>query len=265
MKKKVIIAVVTGVLAGIIGYMVGKYRRVKSDAKRERRITFYEVNVKRFLDILCSVLALVVFWWLYLIIALLIKVKLGSPVLFTQDRPGKDEKIFKLYKFRTMTDAQDENGEFLPDEVRLTKFGKWLRSTSLDELPEAFNILNGTMSVIGPRPQLVRDMVFMSDRQRMRHKVKPGLSGLAQVNGRNGISWEEKLEWDLKYIEKITLIGDLRIIGQTVMKAFIKQEGVVREGTASDMDFGDWLLYEGKVSKLEYEKKQVEAKRILMR
>lgn len=230
-----------------------------------RKRTIYERFVKRPLDIICALLAIICFCWLYAIIAILVKIKLGSPVLFKQMRPGFNEEIFPLYKFRTMTDERDENGELLPDEIRLTKFGKWLRSTSLDELPEAFNILNGTMSVIGPRPQLVRDMVFMSDRQRMRHKVKPGLSGLAQVNGRNGISWEEKLEWDLKYIEKITLIGDLRIIGQTVMKAFIKQEGVVREGTASDMDFGDWLLYEGKVSKLEYEKKQVEAKRILMR
>lgn len=150
-----------------------------------------------------------------------------------------------------------------PDEVRLTKFGKWLRSTSLDELPEAFNILNGTMSVIGPRPQLVRDMVFMTPDQRRRHCVKPGLSGQAQVNGRNGISWEEKLDWDLKYIEKITFIGDLRIIGQTVMKAFIKQEGVVREGTASDMDFGDYLLSKGVVSKEEYDKRQEVARALL--
>lgn len=230
-----------------------------------RKRTIYERFVKRPLDIICALLAIICFCWLYAIVAILVKIKLGSPVLFKQMRPGFNEEIFPLYKFRTMIDERDKNGELLPDEIRLTKFGKWLRSTSLDELPEVFNILNGTMSVIGPRPQLVRDMVFMSDRQRMRHKVKPGLSGLAQVNGRNGISWEEKLEWDLKYIEKITLIGDLRIIGQTVMKAFIKQEGVVREGTASDMDFGDWLLYEGKVSKLEYEKKQVEAKRILMR
>lgn len=230
-----------------------------------RKRTIYERFVKRPLDIICALLAIICFCWLYAIVAILVKIKLGSPVLFKQMRPGFNEEIFPLYKFRTMIDERDKNGELLPDEIRLTKFGKWLRSTSLDELPEVFNILNGTMSVIGPRPQLVRDMVFMSDRQRMRHKVKPGLSGLAQVNGRNGISWEEKLEWDLKYIEKITLIGDLRIIGQTVMKAFIKQEGVVREGTASDMDFGDWLLYEGKVSKQEYEKKQIEAKRILMR
>ena len=228
-----------------------------------RKRTIYERFVKRPLDIICALLAIICFCWLYAIVAILVKIKLGSPVLFKQMRPGFNEKIFPLYKFRTMTDARDENGELLPDEVRLTKFGKWLRSTSLDELPEAFNILNGTMSVIGPRPQLVRDMVFMTPDQRRRHCVKPGLSGQAQVNGRNGISWEEKLDWDLKYIEKITFIGDLRIIGQTVMKAFIKQEGVVREGTASDMDFGDYLLSKGVVSKEEYDKRQEVARALL--
>lgn len=228
-----------------------------------RKRTIYERFVKRPLDIICALLAIICFCWLYAIVAILVKIKLGSPVLFKQMRPGFNEKIFPLYKFRTMTDERDENGEVLPDEVRLTKFGKWLRSTSLDELPEAFNILNGTMSVIGPRPQLVRDMVFMTPDQRRRHCVKPGLSGQAQVNGRNGISWEEKLDWDLKYIEKITFIGDLRIIGQTVMKAFIKQEGVVREGTASDMDFGDYLLSKGVVSKEEYDKRQEVARALL--
>ena len=228
-----------------------------------RKRTIYERFVKRPLDIICALLAIICFCWLYAIVAILVKIKLGSPVLFKQMRPGFNEKIFPLYKFRTMTDERDENGELLPDEVRLTKFGKFLRSTSLDELPELFNILNGTMSVIGPRPQLVRDMVFMTPDQRRRHCVKPGLSGQAQVNGRNGISWEEKLDWDLKYIEKITFIGDLRIIGQTVMKAFIKQEGVVREGTASDMDFGDYLLSKGVVSKEEYDKRQEVARALL--
>ena len=154
----------------------------------------YEKYIKRLLDIFCSVMAFTCFGWLYLIVAIFVKVKLGSPVLFTQPRPGKDEKIFKLYKFRTMTDERDENGELLEDEARLTEFGKWLRSTSLDELPEAFNILKGDMSVIGPRPQLIRDMVFMTKTQRRRHSVRPGLSGLAQVNGRNDIDWEEKLD-----------------------------------------------------------------------
>jgi lipopolysaccharide/colanic/teichoic acid biosynthesis glycosyltransferase len=223
----------------------------------------YEKYWKRPLDLVCGLAAVVVFWWLYLIVAVLVRVKLGSPVLFTQERPGKDEKIFRLYKFRTMTDARDENGELLPDEVRLTKFGRILRSTSLDELPEAFNIIKGDMSVIGPRPQLVRDMVFMTDEQRMRHRAKPGLSGLAQVNGRNGISWEEKLDWDLKYIEKVSFLGDVKIIIQTVVKAFVKQEGITDGNMATAYDYGDWLLKSGKVSQEEYEEKQVEAKALL--
>ena len=194
---------------------------------------------------------------------LLVRTKLGSPVLFKQPRPGKDEKVFNVYKFRTMTDERDENGELLPDEVRLTSFGKWLRSTSLDELPEAFNILKGDMSVIGPRPQLVRDMVFMTDEQRKRHSVRPGLSGLAQVNGRNDIDWEDKLKWDLKYIKKISFFKDVRIILQTVMKAFVKKEGITEGDMATAEDFGDYLLRTGKITKEEYERKQQEARDIL--
>ena len=159
---------------------------------KKREQTVYERYIKRVLDLIWAILAIVVFWWLYIIIAILVKIKLGSPVIFKQQRPGLNEKVFSLYKFRTMTDERDENGNLMPDEVRLTKFGKWLRSTSLDELPEVFNIINGDMSVIGPRPQLVRDMVFMTEEQRERHSVRPGLSGLAQVNGRNSISWENK-------------------------------------------------------------------------
>jgi lipopolysaccharide/colanic/teichoic acid biosynthesis glycosyltransferase len=223
----------------------------------------YEKYLKRPLDLLCGLAAIAVFWWLYLILAILVRVKLGSPVLFTQERPGMDEKIFKLYKFRTMTDERDENGELLPDEVRLTKFGKMLRATSLDELPEAFNIIKGDMSVVGPRPQLVRDMVFMSDRQRMRHTAKPGLSGLAQVNGRNDISWEDKLNWDLKYIEKVSFLGDMKIIFQTVVKAFVKQEGITDGDMATAYDYGDWLLKTGKISQKEYEEKQSNAEKLL--
>ena len=208
----------------------------------KRKIGFYEKYIKRLFDIVCSLLAIIVFGWLYAIIAVLVKMKLGSPVLFTQPRPGKDEKIFKMYKFRSMTDERDENGALLPDEARLTKYGKWLRSTSLDELPEAFNILNGTMSVIGPRPQLVKDLVFMTPEQRMRHTAKPGLSGLAQVNGRNDISWEDKLSWDLKYIENITFIGDIKIIFATVGKAFIKHEGITEGDMATAEDFGDYSV-----------------------
>ena len=169
-----------------------------------RKRGFYEKYIKRLLDFLCAFLAVIALFWLYLIIAVVVRAKMGSPVIFTQLRPGvirKDgkEKIFRMYKFRTMTDERDENGKLLPDEMRLPKFGKMLRATSLDELPEIFNILKGDMSFIGPRPQLVRDMVFMSDPIRMRHTAKPGLSGLAQVNGRNAVTWEQKFSLDLQY------------------------------------------------------------------
>lgn len=229
--------------------------------KRKHRL--YENYIKRLLDILCALAALIVFCWLYGIVAILVKIKLGSPVLFTQIRPGKEEKLFKMYKFRTMTDQRDENGELLPDELRLTKFGAWLRATSLDELPEAFNILNGTMSVVGPRPQLVRDMVFMTPEQRMRHTAKPGLTGLAQVNGRNAIDWEEKLSWDLVYLQDVSLGSDLKIILKTVEKAFVRQEGITQEGEATAQDYGDWLLSNGRISKAEYDTKQQEAKTLL--
>ena len=235
----------------------------------ERKCGFYELYIKRLMDIVCSLAAIIVFSWLYIIVAVLVRVKLGSPVIFKQPRPGKidpktgREKIFFMYKFRSMSDERDENGNFLPDDVRLGKFGKALRATSLDELPEAFNILKGDMSIIGPRPQLVRDMVFMTDKERMRHTAKPGLSGLAQVNGRNNISWEEKLNWDLKYIEKVSFLGDVKIIFQTVMKAFVKQEGLTDGDMATAYDYGDWLLKEGKVSREEYLEKQKEAKKLL--
>ncbi|MCI8726262.1 MAG: glycosyltransferase [Hungatella sp.] len=215
----------------------------------------YENYVKRSLDIVCSLLAAICFSWLYVIIAVLVRVKLGSPILFKQPRPGKDEKIFTIYKFRTMSNQKNERGELLPDDQRLGKFGRFLRATSLDELPEIFNILKGDMSLIGPRPQLVRDMVFMTDRQRMRHSVVPGLSGLAQVNGRNGISWEEKLEWDLKYIKNITFLNDLKIVFATVVKALMKHEGITMEGMDTALDYGDYLLWEGKISKEEYAKR----------
>ena len=226
----------------------------------------YERYIKRLLDIICALAALIVFSWLYIIVAILVRVKLGSPVLFTQPRPGKDEKIFKLYKFRTMTDARDENGKLFPDDVRLTKFGKALRSTSLDELPEAFNILKGDMSVIGPRPQLVRDMVFMTPEQRLRHTVRPGLSGLAQTRGRNALSWDGKLETDLEYIQYVTFLGDLKIIFDTVKQVFFRQKGLensdVDEVEITD-DFGDYLLKAGRVSMEEYVEKQAEAREML--
>lgn len=232
----------------------------------DRREGIYQRYIKRILDILCALAALTVFGWLYIIVAILVRVKLGSPVLFTQPRPGKDEKIFKLYKFRTMTDARDEQGNLLPDDVRLTPFGRSLRSTSLDELPEAFNILKGDMSVIGPRPQLVRDMVFMTPKQRQRHTVRPGLSGLAQTRGRNALSWDGKLSTDLEYIQHVTFLGDLKIIFDTVKQVFFGEKGLedsnVDEVEITD-DFGDYLLKAGRVSKEEYERKQAEARGLL--
>lgn len=235
----------------------------------KRKQGFYEKYIKRLLDIICSLLAIVIFCWLYAIIAILVRIKLGSPVLFKQPRPGLidprtgHEKIFNMYKFRTMTDQRGPDGELLPDDVRLTKFGAWLRSTSLDELPEAFCILKGDMSVIGPRPQLVRDMVFMSDEQRMRHTAKPGLSGLAQVKGRNIITWEEKLDWDLKYIKKVTFLGDVKIMLETVKVAFVKAEGITDGEHATVLDYGDVLLKEHRVSQEKYDTLQAYAKNLI--
>ena len=232
----------------------------------KRRQGFYEKCIKRILDFSCSLLAILVFSWLYLLIAIIVRIKMGAPVLFKQPRPGLigndgKEKIFYMYKFRTMTDERDELGNLLPDEQRLPAFGKMLRSTSLDELPEAFNILKGDMSIIGPRPQLVRDLVFMSDEIRMRHTAKPGLSGLAQVNGRNAVTWEEKFEWDLKYIKNISFKNDLYIIWLTIKKVFGHGESA-EEIDVTD-DYGDWLLKTGKTSKEEYDRLQIKAKRII--
>ena len=223
----------------------------------------YRDYIKRFLDIVLSAGAIVVLSPVMATTAVLVRVKLGSPVIFKQKRPGKDEKIFEMYKFRSMTNARDENGELLPDEVRLTSFGKKLRASSLDELPELFNILKGDMSVVGPRPQLVRDMVFMTAEQRKRHSVRPGLTGLAQVNGRNAIDWEKKLAYDLEYIKRITFSGDMKIIWQTARKALLSQEGITEEGMATAEDYGDYLLRSGKVNSDIYEKKQLEARKLL--
>lgn len=196
----------------------------------------YERWFKRPIDIFCALAAIVVFWWLYLIVAVLVRIKLGSPVIFCQERPGKDEKIFKLYKFRSMTDERDENGELLPDEVRLTKFGRLLRSTSLDELPEAFNILKGDMSVVGPRPLLVRYLSLYNEEQHHRHYVRPGLTGYAQVNGRNTLSWEERFQLDNEYIDRITFVGDVKIVFGTVLVA-LKRSGVSSETSATMEEF----------------------------
>lgn len=236
-----------------------------------REKSFYERHVKRMLDIVCSSAAATAFMPLYAAIAVLVRIKLGTPVLFVQERPGlagEDgrETVFRMYKFRSMTDERDSEGNLLPDEVRLTSFGKKLRSTSLDELPELINILNGSMSIIGPRPQLVRDMVFMSGEQRMRHSAKPGLSGLAQVRGRNAISWEEKIDWDLRYIENVSLTNDLMIIWETVRKVLLRTGGTdtLKEVDLA-LDYGDDLLERGMVSRAEYDLLQDKARDIMKR
>ncbi len=188
--------------------------------------TIYSVFIKRLLDIIISAIILVIFSWLYIILAILVRVKLGSPVLFKQPRPGKNEKIFNMYKFRTMTDEKDENGNLLPDEVRLTAFGKKLRSTSLDELPEFLNILKGDMSFIGPRPLLVKYLPYYNERERLRHSIRPGLTGYAQAHGRNAISWEQKFEYDIWYVEHLSFVLDIKVIIDTI-KTVLSHDGVV--------------------------------------
>lgn len=211
----------------------------------------YRRYIKRPIDFILSLCAVIVLSPVLLVVAVLVRVKLGSPVIFKQKRPGLNERIFTLYKFRTMTDERDENGELLPDEIRLTRFGRLLRSTSLDELPELFNILKGDMSIVGPRPQLIKDLVFMSPEQRLRQTVMPGLSGWAQVNGRNGVTWEEKLALDLEYIEDITFLGDCKIILMTLFKVF-KREGISADGMDTAEDFGDYLLRKGQIDEDYY-------------
>lgn len=223
----------------------------------------YAKFFKRVIDFTLSLCALLVLWPILLVLTVLGAIKMKGNPFFTQERPGKGEKIFKMIKFRSMTCEKDAQGNLLPDEKRMTRYGKILRSTSLDELPELLNILVGDMSIVGPRPQLVRDMVFMTPEQRKRHSVTPGLTGLAQVNGRNNITWEQKLAYDLQYIENITLWGDIRILLETVGKV-LKREDTVREGTVSDMDFGDWLLENGAIDKTAYDEKMEEAKKQLV-
>ena len=196
------------------------------------KMKLYEKCLKRVFDFVLSLIAIICLSPVMLITAILVRIKLGSPVIFRQERPGKDEKIFAMYKFRTMTDDKDAVGNLLPDEIRLTKFGKILRSTSLDELPELFNIMKGDMSIIGPRPLLVEYLPRYNEEQRHRHDVRPGLSGLAQVNGRNAISWEEKFQYDVEYVRNITFLGDCRIVFQTI-KNVIKRDGISAEGSAT--------------------------------
>ena len=196
----------------------------------------YRKYIKRLLDIIISLCGIIVLSPVYLILGVLVRAKLGAPVIFKQDRPGKDEMVFQLYKFRSMTDERDENGELLPDDVRLTPFGKKLRSTSLDELPELFNILKGDMSLIGPRPLLVRYLPRYNDFQRRRHDVRPGLTGLAQINGRNAITWEKKFEYDVEYVNELSFALDARIFMGTV-RAVLKKEGISGENSATMEEF----------------------------
>lgn len=228
----------------------------------------YAKFLKRVFDFALSFIALVVLSPLLLLLTLVGAIAMRGNPFFTQARPGKkgkdgNEKIFRLIKFRTMSNKKDENGNLLPDAERLNGYGRFLRSTSADELPSLLNICKGDLAIVGPRPQLVRDMVFMTSEQRRRHDVRPGLTGLAQVNGRNNITWEQKFDYDLKYIDEgITFFGDLKIIVKTVGKV-LKRSDTVREGTVSDMDYGDWLMLEGKTDKTTYDEKQNEAKQLL--
>lgn len=209
---------------------------MENEVKGSHEPGFYERYIKRPQDFLCVLLAIIVLLPIMLITAILVRIKLGSPVIFKQKRPGKNGKIFKLYKFRSMTDQRDENGILLPDEVRLTKFGRLLRSTSLDELPELVNILKGDMAVVGPRPLLVWYLALYNEHQARRHEVRPGFTGYAQVHGRNAISWEEKFDLDVYYVDHITFLGDWKIIFQTV-KTVLRREGISSETAATMEEF----------------------------
>lgn len=207
----------------------------------------YKTYVKRLLDIVLAFFTIIIFCWLYGLIALLVWIKLGSPVIFKQDRPGKDEKIFKLYKFRSMSDIRDEKGELFPDSVRLTKFGKLLRASSLDELPEVWNILMGDMSIVGPRPWTVHYLQFFTPEEHKRHLVRPGLTGLAQVNGRTAVNWDERLKFDLDYVENVSFGLDIKIILLTVKKVFMHSDVVAAEHQGNFDDYRRKQWEEGTV------------------
>lgn len=222
----------------------------------------YAKYIKRAMDFFLSFCAITVLSPLLIILTVVGVIAMKGNPFFTQLRPGKNEKIFRLIKFRTMSCQTDKDGNLLPDDKRLTKYGKFLRSTSLDELPELINILKGDMAVIGPRPQLVRDMVFMTEMQRMRHKVRPGLSGLAQISGRNAINWENKLEYDIEYIQNITFLSDWKIIFFTIKKVFERAD-ISADGMETAEDLGDYLLEKGIVDKESYDEKQADALELL--
>lgn len=224
----------------------------------------YAKYLKRMIDFILSLIALIVLSPVLVVLMILGAVFMRGNPFFTQPRPGKNEKIFKLIKFRTMDNRKDADGNLLPDEVRLNRYGKFLRSTSLDELPELINIMVGDMAIVGPRPQLVRDMVFMTQEQRKRHSVRQGLTGWAQVNGRNAISWEDKFKYDLEYVDKVSFLFDVKIVFMTVASVF-KRDGITMDDMATAMDFGDYLLSNNDVKKDEYDSKQLEAKRLLVK
>ena len=237
-------------------------------AENGEAVTTYRKNLwslflKRLFDIVLSGLALIIFSPLFLILFVVCRIKLGKNVIFKQYRPGKNNKIFKLYKFRTMLDLRDENGELLPDKDRMSKFGNMLRKTSLDELPQLWNIFKGDMSIIGPRPKLVKDMVFYNEDQNVRSLVRPGLTGLAQVNGRNNATWEEIFEYDKTYVKKISFWLDLKIFFKTIGAVFKKKDIVEQDKTLQNYYYGDYLLSTEKISQEEYEKKQIEAKELI--
>ncbi len=214
---------------------------------KERKNSLYAKYIKRVFDIILSAAGMLLFWPIYLIVAFLVRVKLGSPVIFCQKRPGRDGKIFKLYKFRTMTDERDENGRLLPDEARITRFGKALRSTSLDELPELFNIFRGEMSIIGPRPLAVQYLPYYNEVERHRHDMRPGLTGLAQVSGRGGIGWEERFSYDIRYIKKVCFTMDIWILLKTVQKVFLRENIAAAEGLKDFDEFRRRQIEENKI------------------